>query len=184
MRGDRLSQCGGSHRTAPGDDRGGVGRESGAPGRATSRPQGRRRGLLPSRERSGHPAAGRPTPSGSGTPRPNSAAGRVDHWRSSNQKQRWLAAALLNIEPRLRKLIGYRHLPLLRTAIQKEFGSVDTRAMALVQVAPPGWTGDRGTCQEDLFSAPLKGYQYTLPTYAATLCTCSPLRELIVSKFT
>jgi len=46
--------------------------------------------------------------------------GRVDHWRNSNQKQRWLAAALLNIEPRLRKLSGYRHLPLLRTAIQKE----------------------------------------------------------------
>jgi len=46
--------------------------------------------------------------------------GRVDHWRNSNQKQRWLAAALLNIEPRLRKLSGYRHLPSLRTAIQKE----------------------------------------------------------------
>jgi transposase-like protein len=46
--------------------------------------------------------------------------GRVDHWRNSNQKQRWLAAALLDIEPRLRKLSGYRHLPLLRTAIQKE----------------------------------------------------------------
>ena len=46
--------------------------------------------------------------------------GRVDHWRNSNQKQRWLAAALLDIEPRLRRLSGYRHLPLLRTAIQKE----------------------------------------------------------------
>ncbi len=46
--------------------------------------------------------------------------GRVDHWRNSNQKQRWLAAALLDIEPRLRRLSGYRHLPLLRTAIQEE----------------------------------------------------------------
>ena len=50
--------------------------------------------------------------------------GRVDHWRNSNQKQRWLAAALLNIEPRLRKLSGYRHLPSLRTAIQKELGII------------------------------------------------------------
>lgn len=48
--------------------------------------------------------------------------GRVDHWKTSNQKHRWLAAALLNIEPRLRRLLGYRHLPLLRAAIQKELG--------------------------------------------------------------
>ncbi len=48
--------------------------------------------------------------------------GRVDHWKNSNQKQRWLAAALLDIEPRLRRLLGYRHLPLLRAEIQKELG--------------------------------------------------------------
>ncbi len=48
--------------------------------------------------------------------------GRVDHWKNSNQKQRWLAAALLDIEPRLRRLLGYRHLPLLRQAIQEELG--------------------------------------------------------------
>jgi len=48
--------------------------------------------------------------------------GRVDHWKNSNQKQRWLAAALLDIEPRLRRLLGYRHLPLLREAIQEELG--------------------------------------------------------------
>ncbi|MEX2530819.1 MAG: IS256 family transposase [Gemmatimonadota bacterium] len=46
--------------------------------------------------------------------------GRVDHWKNSNQKHRWLATALLNIEPRLRRLLGYRHLPMLRAAIQKE----------------------------------------------------------------
>ena len=46
--------------------------------------------------------------------------GRVDHWKNSNQKHRWLAAALLDIEPRLRRLSGYRHLPSLRTALQKE----------------------------------------------------------------
>ena len=43
--------------------------------------------------------------------------GRVDHWQNSNQKHRWLAAALLDIEPRLRRLLGYRHLPALREAI-------------------------------------------------------------------
>jgi transposase-like protein len=48
--------------------------------------------------------------------------GRVGRWRNSNQKHRWLAAVLLDIEPRLRRLLGYRHLPQLRAAIQKELG--------------------------------------------------------------
>jgi transposase-like protein len=48
--------------------------------------------------------------------------GRVDHWKNSNHKQRWLTAALLDIEPRLRRLSGYNHLPKLRAAIQKELG--------------------------------------------------------------
>lgn len=48
--------------------------------------------------------------------------GRVDRWRNSNHKQRWLAAALIDIEPRLRRLLGYRHLPKLRTAIQNDLG--------------------------------------------------------------
>ena len=34
----------------------------------------------------------------------------VDHWRTSDQKQRWVASALLLIEPRLRRINGYRHL--------------------------------------------------------------------------
>ena len=37
---------------------------------------------------------------------------RVDHWRNSDQKQRWVATALLDIEPRLNRIQGYRHLPL------------------------------------------------------------------------
>ena len=48
--------------------------------------------------------------------------GRVDHWKTSSQKHRWLATVLLEIEPRLRRLLGYRHLPLLRAAIQKHLG--------------------------------------------------------------
>ena len=45
---------------------------------------------------------------------------KVDHWKNSNQKHRWLAAALLDIEPRLRKLMGYSHLPSLQKAIMKD----------------------------------------------------------------
>jgi transposase-like protein len=45
---------------------------------------------------------------------------KVDYWRNSDQKHRWLGAALLDIEPRLRKVKGYRHLPQLRIAIQKD----------------------------------------------------------------
>lgn len=45
---------------------------------------------------------------------------KVDRWRSSDQKQRWLAAALLDIEPRLRRLKGFRALPLLRQALRAE----------------------------------------------------------------
>lgn len=46
--------------------------------------------------------------------------GRVDYWRNSSQRQRWLASVLLGIEPRLRKIKGHRHLPRLREAIQQE----------------------------------------------------------------
>jgi transposase-like protein len=45
---------------------------------------------------------------------------KVDRWRTSDQKQRWLAAALLDIEPRLRRIKGFRALPLLRAALERE----------------------------------------------------------------
>ena len=44
---------------------------------------------------------------------------KVDHWKNSSQRQRWLTTALIDIEPRLRKVIGYRHLP-LREALKRE----------------------------------------------------------------
>lgn len=44
----------------------------------------------------------------------------VDHWKTSNQKHRWMAAALLDIEPRLRRIRGYQHLPKLRLALKRE----------------------------------------------------------------
>jgi transposase-like protein len=43
---------------------------------------------------------------------------KVTSWRNSSQRQRWLASALLAIEPRLRKLKGYRYIPMLQRALQ------------------------------------------------------------------
>jgi putative transposase len=45
---------------------------------------------------------------------------KVDHWKNSSQRHRWLATALLDIEPRLRRVMGLHHLPALREAIQRE----------------------------------------------------------------
>jgi len=45
---------------------------------------------------------------------------KVDYWKNSNQRQRWVATALLDIEPGLRRIRGYRHLPALRHALQVE----------------------------------------------------------------
>jgi putative transposase len=48
--------------------------------------------------------------------------GKVDRWQTSDQKHRWFASALMDIEPRLRKVMGYHHLPKLREALMKELG--------------------------------------------------------------
>ena len=50
---------------------------------------------------------------------------KVDHWQNSSQRHRWLATALLDIEPRLRTVMGYRHLPALRAALKREL-KIDT----------------------------------------------------------
>jgi transposase-like protein len=55
---------------------------------------------------------------------------KVDYWKNSNQKQRWLATALLEIEPRLNRIKGYTHLPQLRTAIQRELTIISKQDMA------------------------------------------------------
>jgi transposase-like protein len=44
---------------------------------------------------------------------------KVDCWRNSSQKQRWVAAALLEIEPHLRRVKGYRRLWKLREALKR-----------------------------------------------------------------
>ena len=50
---------------------------------------------------------------------------KVDHWQKSSQRHRWLATAWLDIEPRLRKVMGYRHLPTRRAAVKREL-KIDT----------------------------------------------------------
>lgn len=48
--------------------------------------------------------------------------GKIDCWKNAAQKHRWLAAALWDIEPRLKKVKGYKNLMLLRQKIQEELG--------------------------------------------------------------
>ena len=50
---------------------------------------------------------------------------KVDHWQNASQRHRWLATALLDIEPHLRKVRGCRHLPTLRVALKREL-KIDT----------------------------------------------------------
>ena len=44
---------------------------------------------------------------------------KVDVWKTSNQRHRWLATALLDIEPRLRRVRGHRPLSKLVTALRR-----------------------------------------------------------------
>ena len=45
--------------------------------------------------------------------------GRVSRWQNSDQRQRWVATALLEIEPRLNCVIGHEHLKELREAMKR-----------------------------------------------------------------
>ena len=42
---------------------------------------------------------------------------KVDCRRDADQKRRWLAASVLDTEPRLRKPYNYKHLPRARDAL-------------------------------------------------------------------
>jgi len=52
--------------------------------------------------------------------------GKIDYWKNSEQKQRWLATALLDIEPRLRRVRGHKHLPALRRALLAHKQAMET----------------------------------------------------------
>ena len=47
---------------------------------------------------------------------------RVDYWKNSEQRQRWVATALLEAEPKLRKVAGYQHLKQLRSVMAQLVG--------------------------------------------------------------
>jgi len=55
---------------------------------------------------------------------------RVKNWSTSAQRARWMAAALLDIEPRLRKVKGVAYLPLLRHPLQKELNLTASTKLA------------------------------------------------------
>ena len=46
--------------------------------------------------------------------------GRVCRWHNSNQRRRWIASALLEVEPRLNKVAGYKSLSLLREKMSQK----------------------------------------------------------------
>lgn len=45
--------------------------------------------------------------------------GRVSRWQNSDQRRRWVSTALLEIEPRLRLVMGHEHLKELRGAMKR-----------------------------------------------------------------
>jgi len=53
---------------------------------------------------------------------------KVDYWKNSLQKQRWVASALLAIEPALRRVQGFRYLDRLREALRNEVLRFDQAA--------------------------------------------------------
>lgn len=57
--------------------------------------------------------------------------GKVRRWQNSSQKQRWFASSLLDIEPRLRRVRGFRELPRLRAALMREL-KLETKEMKKV----------------------------------------------------
>ena len=68
---------------------------------------------------------------------------RVDHWRSSDQKRRWCAATLLQIERQCRSVKGVKHLPLLQRTLRSTIrmtpaatGAAPTRHSPELQLIP------------------------------------------------
>jgi putative transposase len=47
---------------------------------------------------------------------------RVSYWKNSEQRQRWVATSLIEIEPRLNKVSGHQHLRELRLAMAQFIG--------------------------------------------------------------
>ena len=65
---------------------------------------------------------------------------KVNAWKASHQWQRWLAAALLDIEPRLRKVQGYQHPAKLQTAISQALSLTSEGRREKQAAASPSWS--------------------------------------------
>ena len=49
--------------------------------------------------------------------------GKVKYWKTSDQRYRWIASSLIEIEPRLRKINNYRRLNILKEKVKAEVES-------------------------------------------------------------
>ena len=52
---------------------------------------------------------------------------KVDRWRNSDQKQRWVASALLDIERGLNRITGHRHLSRLKAILKTMTGEKESQ---------------------------------------------------------
>jgi putative transposase len=55
---------------------------------------------------------------------------KVDYWKTSDQKQRWVAATLLDLEPHLHRVKGFEALPQLQRALARAVHEALARAAA------------------------------------------------------
>lgn len=55
---------------------------------------------------------------------------KICHWKNSSQKMRWMATCLLDMERRMRRISGYKHLSLLREKIKIEIGVKEMGSVA------------------------------------------------------
>jgi putative transposase len=63
---------------------------------------------------------------------------RITRWTNGLQKHRWLAAALLEIEPRLNKIRNYKKLSLLKNALKEEVKSISKKSLRNLTIRPAG----------------------------------------------
>jgi transposase-like protein len=75
---------------------------------------------------------------------------KVDRWHNSDQILRWTATGLMDIEPRLNKIIGFRYLPVLRNKLreivkQRLQKTSETKEPKTMDVSLVGAGGDRST---------------------------------------
>jgi len=52
---------------------------------------------------------------------------RVDYWKNSDQRQRWLASALFEVEKNIRRVKGHQYLPMLRQVMKEQASSENQR---------------------------------------------------------